>query len=555
MSKDVIMQIVTVIGGLALFLYGMKLMSNSLEAAAGAKFKNILNWVTKNRIVGVATGALITAVIQSSSATTVMVVGLVNSGLLKLAQAVSVVMGANIGTTITGLIIALKVNDIAPIAIALGVFIIMGSKRDKTRHTGQIIAGLGILFLGMNTMSGVLKPLAGTEAASNLLASIENPLIGILIGLAMTAIVQSSSATTGTVIMLGGTGLLPLHIGLFIIFGAEIGTCVTSLLASIGASKSARQVSIVHFSFNIVGTLLFSAITLIPPGALSEKPYLLFLESLIMNDVGKQLAIAHIIFNASTALLLLPFIKYLVKWANFIIPLKDEELSSKRLIYVNEQIFSMPHIAVEQTRKEVERMANLALENYKLSVDMFLERNIKNTEKIKKNEELINFLNHELTKYLVKINTLKLESNDRKLIGSFFHIVNDIERIGDHAENIMEFSMPFIEEKKMFSEDAVDELRKLTAEVEKVIESSIKYFIAQTYDPGEIDRINDLEDKVDDAVEQFKNNHIDRLNDGICTPTSGMLFVNMLSDLERVSDHACNIVTSLHVKKLQSSST
>ncbi|MCL1788926.1 MAG: Na/Pi cotransporter family protein [Oscillospiraceae bacterium] len=550
MSKDVIMQVVTVIGGLALFLYGMKLMSGSLEAAAGSRFKNILNWVTKNRFVGVATGAFITAVIQSSSATTVMVVGLVNSGLLKLAQAVSVVMGANIGTTITGLIIALKVNDIAPVAIAIGVFVIMGAKKDRTRHTGQIIAGLGILFLGMNTMSGILKPLAGTEAAANILSSIENPLIGILIGLAMTAIVQSSSATTGTVIMLGGTGLLPLHIGIFIIFGAEIGTCVTSLLASIGASKSARQVSIIHFSFNIVGTLLFSAITLIPPGALSEKPYLVFLGNLIENDVGKQLAIAHIIFNASTALILLPFIKYLVKWANLIIPLKEDEgLSSKRLIYVNEQVFSMPHIAVQQTRLEVERMAGLALDNYKLSVDMFLNRNTKNVDKIKKNEEIINFLNHELTKYLVKVNALKLEGDDRKLIGSLFHIVNDIERIGDHAENIMEFSLPFIEEKKMFSQEAVDELKNLTKDVEHVIQSSIEYLKAHTYNQAEIDRIDAREEEVDEAVEQFKDNHIERLNEGVCTPTSGMLFVNMLSDLERISDHANNIVTSLHTKK------
>ena len=552
MSKEVIMQIVTVLGGLALFLYGMKLMSGSLEAAAGSKFKNILNWVTKNRFVGVATGAFITAVIQSSSATTVMVVGLVNSGLLKLAQAVSVVMGANIGTTVTGLIIALKVNDIAPAAIAIGVLIIMASKRDKMRHTGQIIAGLGILFLGMNTMSGVLKPLAGTEAASNLLSSIDNPLIGILIGLVMTAIVQSSSATTGTVIMLGGTGILPLHIGIFIIFGAEIGTCVTSLIASIGASRNARQVSVIHFTFNIVGTILFSTITLASGGA--GHGYLRMLENYISDDVGRQLAIAHIIFNASTALLLLPFIKYLVKWANFVIPLKEEEKTAKKLIYINEQIFTMPHIAVEQTRKEVERMANLALENYRLSVEMFLERNIKNTDEIKKNEEIINFLNHEITRYLVKINALKLESNDRKLIGSFFHVVNDIERIGDHAENIMEFSMPFIEEKKMFSSEAVEELRKVTSMVEKVVEDSIKYFVLQNYDQSEIDRIDSLEEEVDVIVEQFKNNHIDRLNMGRCTATSGMLFVNMLSDLERVSDHANNIVTSLHVKKLQASS-
>ncbi|MCL1903540.1 MAG: Na/Pi cotransporter family protein [Oscillospiraceae bacterium] len=541
----VVMDIITVGCGLALFLYGMKLMGEGLEAAAGSKFKKILEWVTKNRLIGVLTGTLITAVIQSSSATTVMVVGFVNSGLLQLSQAVGVIMGANIGTTVTGLIVSLKISEIAPIAVILGILLIIGSKKVKFKHAGYIIGGLGILFLGMTMMGDTLKPLADNESALALFEKVQNPFLGIFLGLLFTALIQSSSATIGILIVLGNSGILTLDSGIYMIYGACIGTCVTAIIASVGASRAAKRVSVVHFCFNTIGTVVFAVITILPLG------YVDFLKNLIGDDIGRQIAVATVIFKVAMVVLLFPFANVLVKIANFVIPVKEDEMSTKRLLHLDSRIFSMPHIAVEQTRLEVERMAKLALDNYRLSVDMFLNRDTKNVEKIKKNEELINFLNHEITKYLIRINTLELESNDRKLIGSFFHIVNDIERIGDHAENIMEFSIPFIEEKKMFSQDAVDELKKLTTDVENVIESSIKYFSEQVYNQEEIDRIDTKEEEVDEEVEQFTDNHILRLNEGVCTPTSGMLFVNMLSDLERISDHAKNIVTSLHARRIK----
>lgn len=537
---EIVLQIFTVLGGLALFLYGMKLMSEGLEAAAGSGFKNILEKITKNRFIAVITGTLITMIIQSSSATTVMVVGFVNAGLMNLAQAVGVIMGANIGTTITGIIVSLKVGDYAPLAIFIGVFLIIAAKRDKLKFQGQIIAGLGILFLGMTMMGDTLKPLSSNETAISVFEYAQNPFIGILIGLIFTAVIQSSSASIGIVITLGMSGLLDLSSAIFIIYGANIGTCVTALLASIGASKSAKKVAVMHFSFNIIGTLLFTIITLLPFG------YVDFLKSLFDNNIGTQIALSSTIFNITTTVLLFPFANLLVKIADLVVPEKgDEEKSNKRLLHLDYRMLSSPHIAVEQTHREVERMGRIALENYRLSVDTFLNRNTKNIEKIKKNEEIINFLNHEISKFLVKLSSAELENKDSKMVGSLHHVINDIERVGDHAENIMEFSTPFIEDKKMFSVEALDELKEITVAVEQVIVEAIEVFSKQVYDKEKIDKIAQKEEDVDDKVILYKDNHIARLNKEVCKPTSGMLFVNMLSDLERVSDHAYNIALSL----------
>ena len=541
MIPEQAMQVITILSGLALFLFGMKMMSDSLQVAAGSKFKSILNGVTKNRFVGVGTGAFMTAVIQSSSATTVMTVGLVNAGLLGIAQAASVIMGANIGTTMTGIIAALKVSEIAPIAIIIGVLIIMSSKREIGKHRGRIVFGLGALFLGMNTMSAVLKPLANTEMATNVLQSIQNPFIGILIGIVFTAIIQSSSATTVTVITLVTSGILDVHTGIFIIYGAEIGTCITSLLATIGASRIARKVSVIHFTFNTFGTALFTTIALLPIGYFD-------MIARIMPNEGGQIATAHLIFNVGTTAMLLPFIKYLVKWADFIVPTKEDEKSGKRLLHLDTRMLTMPQIAVELTYSEVQRMAMLTLENYRLSVDTFINRNPKNIDAIKKNEETINYLNHEITNYLVKLSGTQIGKDEQKLVGSLYHIVNDIERVGDYAENIMEFSASFIEDGKMFSDEAVGELRNLTEGVEQVLKDSIRYFSKRFYFKKKLDLISAEEEKIDDLVEQFKENHIERLNKGKCTPTSGMLFINMLSDLERISDHAYNIAFKLYTK-------
>lgn len=556
---DIFFQAVTVLSGLALFLFGMRFMSEGLETAAGAKFKSILNTMTKNRVMGVLLGGLVTMAIQSSSATTVTVVGLVNAGVLKLTQAVGVIMGANIGTTVTGLIVSLNISQISPIAITLGIVMFMMFKKTSVKYTGQVIAGFGILFLGMGTMSGVLKPLAQLPEAQQMIQDISSPLVCIVFGMLFTMLIQSSSATTGLVITLGIAGMVDLKTAVFIIYGCEIGTCITALIASIGGSKAARRVPVMHFSFNIFGTLLFSIITLVPLGI----GYLGLINNIIPSaeilddngmgtglfNIGTQIAACHIIFNVATTLVLLPFAQYLVKLAEKVVPVTEEEnRDDKRLLHIDPNLLSIPHIAVEQTFLEVQRMGSLALENYKLAVDTFLNRNVKNNDKIKKNEEVINFLNHEISNFLVKLNAVELDKKDRDMLGSFYHVINDIERIGDHAENIMEFSSPFIADKNMFSKAALDELGELTGDVERVVSSALEAFAAQIYDKNEIERIIAKEEEVDDKVEQFTNAHIERLNEGKCSTASGLLFVNMLGDLERVSDHAANIAESLQYK-------
>ncbi|MCL2036002.1 MAG: Na/Pi symporter [Oscillospiraceae bacterium] len=535
----------TVACGLAFFLYGMKMMSDGLEAAAGSRFKNILEMVTKNRLVGVITGALITALVQSSSATTVMVVGFVNAGLLSLVQSVGVIMGANIGTTITGLIVSLKIGDYAPLLVAIGLFMIIMTKRDKIKFQGQILAGLGILFLGMTMMGDTLKPLSKNETALSVFEMAQNPLIGILIGLVFTAVIQSSSATIGILVTLGGAGLFGLDSAIYVIYGACIGTCVTAIIASIGATKMAKRVSVAHLAFNVIGTTIFTVITIASMGGLVN-----LIVRIVGDDVGRQIAIATVVFKVTTTILLFPFAGYLVKIAYLVIPEKEtEDSDAKRLLHLDVRILNTPHVAVGQTFKEVERMARLSLENYKLSIDTFLNRNPNNTETIKKNEEIINFLNHEITKFLVKVGALDLEEQDRKVMGSLFHVVNDIERIGDHAENIMEFSLPFMEDEKLFSTVAMEELKDVSDAVQKVLEDAIDTFVGQHYDKEEIDKVAAEEDEVDHKVQQFKDNHVARLNKGVCSAASGMLFVNMLGDLERVSDHALNIANPLRIGK------
>lgn len=534
--------IIEALCGLALFLYGMKIMADGLEASAGSKFKQFLDTITKNRIVGVAAGALVTMVIQSSSATTVMVVGLVNAGLLELAQAVGVIMGANIGTTITGVIVSLNIGDIAPIFVVVGVLLIFAAKKNSLKFIGQVLAGLGILFLGMEMM-GVLKEFSENEWVISVFENTSNPFLGLLVGLAFTALIQSSSATLGIIITLGSVGILDLHSAIFMLYGMNIGTCVTAMIASVGASKNAKRTAVIHLIFNVLGAAFFSVITVLPIG------YADFISNMFENDTGKQLAAAHVIFNIFTTVLLFPLANQLVRIANKVIPVAEgEDIAHKKLVHLDQRVLNIPHIAVEQIHREVERMAKVSLENYKLSIDTFLNRNVHNIDMIKDNEETINFLNHEITRYLIRVSRLELEKKDSRLIGSLHHVINDIERVGDHAENIMEFSAAYIEDETMFSDAALNELSEMAKNVQKVLESAIEVFGGHVYKEEEINRIVDMEEAVDDEMQRYKDNHIERLNGGVCKPASGMLFINMLSDLERVADHSMNIALSLRFK-------
>ena len=540
---DIIFLIMSIFGGLGLFLYGMQIMGDGLELAAGNKLRKWLELLTNNRFLGVFIGAAITAIIQSSSATTVMVVSFVNAGLMNLMQAVGVIMGANIGTTITGVLISLNISKIAPIATFIGIIMMMFAKKKNTKHIGQIVAGFGILFMGMSIMSDSLKPLSSREEFMNIIAWTSNPFAGLLVGALLTAVIQSSSAFTGVLIALAIAGVVDLQTGIFLVLGTNIGTCITAILASISANKTAKRAAVVHLLFNVFGSVIFMFIALLPIGFVS------FIESLVPNDIPKQIAVTHVIFNLTTTIVLFPFANQLVSLASKAIPGEDKKQAAMRLLYLDSNILVTPPIAVLQVRKEVERMAELTLRNYKLSIDIFLNRKPDLVDEAMNNENVLNFLNREITQYLIKINALELDYRDNKMIGSLHHVINDIERIGDHAENIVEFSQAFIDDDRIFSQYAINELEMIAADVEKNLQSAIEYFKTDKYDENVFEQIKINEEQIDEEVAMFKNNHIDRLNKNICDPVSGMLFVNMLFDLERVADHAFNIASSLMYKK------
>ena len=536
---DWIKLVLSLVGGLGLFLYGMKLMSDGLEAAAGSQLRRWLEALTGNRFIGVLVGAAITAIIQSSSATTVMVVSFVNAGLMQLSQAVGLIMGANIGTTVTGILVTLKVSMIAPVATFIGIAIVMFAKKKKLQSIGQIIAGFGILFMGMDMMSAAMKPLSGSPDFMHLIQQARNPLIGVLVGALLTALIQSSSAFTGVLIALAMAGVLDFQTGIFLVFGTNIGTCITAILASLGANRTAKRAATVHLLFNAIGTGIFLVIALLPIGFVG------WIENLIPNSVAGQIAITHVIFNIVTTVLLFPFANQLVFLASKIIPGKDKERAERRLEYLDSRTFDAPLIAVTQVHKEVERMANMALENYRLASQIFLKRQPELVEDALVTEEVINFLNHEITRFLVKISALNLDYTSSKLVGSLYHVVNDIERVGDHAENIVEFSQAYIDNEKFFSEEAIDELTAISSKVEKMLAHAIDIFSAGDYVQSEMDKVRSEEKNIDSEIRQYKENHIKRLEKDACTQSSGALFINMLNDLERVADHAENIALSL----------
>jgi len=536
---DWITLVLALVGGLGLFLYGMKLMSDGLEAAAGNQLRRWLEALTSNRFIGVLVGAAITAIIQSSSATTVMVVSFVNAGLMQLSQAVGLIMGANIGTTITGILVTLKVSMIAPLAAFIGIAIIMFAKKKRVQSIGQIIAGFGILFMGMDMMSSAMRPLSGSPDFMNMIEQARNPIIGVLVGALLTALIQSSSAFTGVLIALALAGVLDFQTGIFLIFGTNIGTCITAILASLGANRTAKRAAIVHLLFNAIGTGIFLVIALLPIGFVD------WIESLIPNNVAGQIAITHVVFNITTTILLFPFANQLVFLASKIIPGKDRERAERRLEYLDSRTLDTPLIAVTQVRKEVERMANMALENYRLASQIFLKRQPELVEEALANEEVINYLNHEITRFLVKISALNLDSTSNKMVGSLYHVVNDIERVGDHAENIVEFSQAYIDDEKFFSGEAIAELTDISTKVDKMLAHSIDIFTAGDYIQSDMDQVRQEEHSIDEEIKKYKENHIKRLEKDACTQSSGALFMNMLNDLERVADHAENLAFSL----------
>ena len=436
--------------GIGLFLYGINAMGDGLEYAAGSKMKKILGALTKNRFLAVIMGALVTALIQSSSATTVMVGGFVNAGLMNLAQAVGVIMGANIGTTVTSVLIALDLSDIAPIALFLGVFVMLFVKKDIIKHIGQTVAGFGMLFLGMDTMSAAMEPLRDSEVFVYFMTNYSNPVVGILIGLVLTAVIQSSSASIGILQALAIQGLVPIEFAIYILLGQNIGTCVTALLSAAGSKTNSKRTAVMHLLFNVIGTVIFLLIT-------AFTPYTDLLERL-SDNVSVQISTAHIIFNVVSTVILFPFANWIIKMACVLVPDKEPEDSKLEFKFYDSHLLTTPPVAVEQIGKEVVRMAKLARDNFDRAAKALIENDTSKGEKIESVEEVINFLNHGITRHLVKINALDLDYSDAKYIGRLFHVVNDIERIGDHAVTLSEAAVVRNSEKLAISAEAVAEL-------------------------------------------------------------------------------------------------
>lgn len=532
-----ITDVLSLFGGLALFLYGMQMMSNGLEAAAGNKMKSILEKLTSNRIKGVLVGAVITAVIQSSSATTVMVVGFVNSGLMTLQQAVWIIMGANIGTTITGQLIALDIGAIAPLFAIIGVGAIMFSKNEKVHHISSIIAGLGILFIGMDMMDAAMEPLQESEAFINLMTQFSNPLLGILVGAVFTAVIQSSSASVGILQALAATGMIPLSSAVYVLFGQNIGTCITAVLASIGTKVNARRTTVIHLMFNIIGTAIFTVICMV-------TPYVSLVESITPGDPVAQIANAHTIFNIVTTLILLPFGTYMARAAVRILPdSKKEDDEDLRLKYIRpfDSSYAVGNsaIAVAQVKDEVNRMLDMVSKNIGDAFDTLIKYDEKSRQKVEEREEYIDYLNKGISEYIVSLMSGEMNADDSRKINGYYAIISNLERIGDHATNIAEYADDMKKWDLQFSDNVLDELEEMKKQCIASLEN------VKNVEPADTGRILSqaevLEQKTDDMRDKYFKKQMQRLKKGKCKPQSGIVFSEVLTDFERMGDHALNI--------------
>ena len=535
--------LLSLLGGLALFLYGMQMMSSGLEAAAGSKMKLILERLTANRFLGVLVGAGITAVIQSSSATTVMVVGFVNSGMMTLNQAVWIIMGANIGTTITGQLIALDVGALAPLFAFIGVAMVVFVKMPRAHHIGQIMAGLGVLFIGMEMMSSSMMPLRDSQAFVDLMTRFSNPLLGIAVGALFTALIQSSSASVGILQALATSGAISFSSSVFILFGQNIGTCITAVLASIGTSRSAKRATIIHLMFNIIGTVLFTILCILFP--LAD-----LVASFTPDAPAAQIANMHTTFNIVTTLLLLPLGNQLASLAVRILPEQPEENRDEmHLEYLTPvQVSSKDGnlgasaIHIGQLQQELDRMLDMAQDNIETSFDAVLSRDSSLLTKAEKMESYLDFLNKEISKYISRLITYETNEQGSSIVSSYFTITGNIERIGDHAINICGYSKLLEERHIQFSAQAQEEIcqmRDICLEALNALHQGEAGDLLWQTD------VSALEQRIDDMTDLFRKDQLERMKAGTCSDEACILYSELLTDFERIGDHVLNIAQEM----------
>lgn len=534
---DIFMSILALLAGTGVFIAGMNMMADGLQKSAGAGMKKLIGTVSNNRFLGVGIGAGVTGIIQSSAATTVMAIGFVNAGIMTLIQATPIIMGANIGTTVTGIIVSLKSLPITEYASALSFIGVMMTffKNNKVKNIGSIICGLGIIFIGLELMSAAFADPKFKEMFIKIFTAIEFPLLLIIVGMLLTALIQSSSALTGIVIIMVGSGALELDSALFIILGSNIGTCITAILASLNGNVNAKRTAFIHFAFNFIGTIIFTAI--IWP----LKTQVVGILTSLISKPEMQVAWFHVIFNVTTTCILLPFIKQLVKLSETVV--KDRSIEEKmKLKFVDDRLINTPSVAIMQAKKEVEYMASLAKTNIEKSYDALVSGDEVLAEEIAQNEVIIDFTNKELTKFLIKLSA-QSSSEEEKVIGAYFHVLNDLERIGDHAENFYQIGVEMKEKEYSFSDIAKAEIKQMHQEVLYMFDIALESF--DSVSTAKLDELSVKEDVVDKLKKSNNENHVQRLACGSCTTELSAYFFSTVAGFERVADHLVNVGYSI----------
>ena len=529
-----------VVGGLGLFLFGMKMMSNGLELIAGDRLQGIIKRVTSNRFSAVAVGILATIAINSSTATTIMTVSFVNSGMMNLTQAIGIIMGANVGTTFSAQLIAFRLDQIAPLFIFIGIILHLFFKKRSIKNVGYVILGFGVLFFGVTVMGGPLKGLANNPSFNAILTTFQNPFLSLLAGFLFTAIIQSSSATTGILVTLHLSGVpIPFMTSAYIILGTNIGTSITTLIASIPANRDSKRAALFHIMFDIIGSTLFGTLIYFVPSILTWF-------QTTWTEPARQVAMFHTLYNFATMFLLLPFVSQVAELMKKMVPMtaNDEDVTyEKKLMYLDEKIIQSPSVAVINAHMELSRMGKITNENLALAIEAFLEEDMEKAKRVIKNEKIIDYLSHNIAIKLIWINSMQLSSYEASRIGRMFQTVSDMERIGDHAENIAEYATLVESSELKFSETALEELKVLC---EMTLKQTTKAQDAFEHENTmQLPEIRELEKQIDKLSAKFTDNHIDRLKIATCEPKSGVIFTDMIIDLERTADHANNIAHSL----------